>query len=264
MDNWAQVFSGIATVAFLVGSTAGLFCLRSDYAQDQRSGAAGSTARFSLIWRIGTLVGIGALVASTSVRSATASTSGWLPLADVAGRATAIALVASLFGLSQDWRSLVRSGHRSPTWGVWFLVAVVTGIGILSWPENDTSASLLLGCTIMTAGVGLWSIGHNLDVLVAGQKARSWPFLVAFAGLTATIVGVGAVNWWVWGTPAGLAVGNPSTRDAFVAMLAVWLVGAAVLVLRRRADRVSFGLGLAYAAMLVGIALSVQWKLPFN
>jgi hypothetical protein len=268
MDDWAQVFSGMSTAAFLVASMAGLFCVRMDRSQGdgskQERGTVPSTAHFNFVWRIGTAAGIAALIGSIIVRSVTASTSNGFALASVGDRATTIAAVTSLLALSQNWRSLVNSRHSSSAWGVWLIVAMVTGIGVLSWHANDSTAPVLLGCTVISAGVGLWSIGHHLDAQTADENGSLWPFLTAFSGLTATIVVIGAVNWWAWGTPAGMAVGEPSIREAFVVTLAVWLVGATVLVLYRRASRFSFGLSLVYAAALTGIALSVQWKLPFS
>jgi hypothetical protein len=268
MDNWAQVFSGISTMAFLAASIAGLFCSRIDRAQGGSSkleqGTLPSIARINLAWRIGVAAGIAALFGSTVVRGATAPTSSGLAAASAGDRATIIAVVACLLGLGQNWRSLVSSGRLTSAWGMWLIVAVVTGIGVLSWPANENTAPVLVGGVLISAGMGLWSAGYQLDVLTQGESGGLWPFLIAFSGLTATIAIIGAANWWAWGTPAGVSVGEPNSRDAFVATLAVWLVGATVLVLYRQASRFSFVLSLVYSVALTGIALSVQWKLPFS
>lgn len=268
MDNLAQVFSGISTMAFLATSMTGLFRSRIDRAQGASSkseqGTLPSITRINLVWRIGVAVGICTLFGSIVMRGATALTSSGLAAASVGDRATIIAVVTCLLGLGQNWRSLVSSGHCTSAWGIWLIVAVLTGIGILSWPENENTAPVLLGGTLISAGMGLWSAGHQLDILTEGDSGGLRPFLIAFSGLTATIAVIGAANWWAWGTPAAVSVGEPSSRDAFVATLAVWLVGAAVLVLYRQASRFSFVLSLVYAVALTGIALSVQWKLPFS
>jgi hypothetical protein len=268
MDNWAQVFSGISTMAFLAASIAVLFCSRIDRAQGASSTSEQDTLpsiiRISIVWRIAVAAGIAALCGSVVVRGATAPTSSGLATVNVGDRATIIAVVTCLLGLGQNWRSLVSSGHFTSAWAIWLIVAVVAGVGILSWPTNKNTAPLLLSGTLISAGMGLWSVGHQLDIAIEGESGGLWSFLVAFSGLTATIAMIGAANWWAWGTPAGASVGEPNTRDAFVAMLAVWLVGATVLVLYRQAGRFSFVLSLIYAVTLTGIALSVQWKLPFS
>ncbi len=263
MESWGQVFSGIATVALLVGSGAGFAYWRVAKEQTPEAGNL-----LSWVWRAGTLIGVVALLMGVMLRGAGVGTrpssTGWSLLSSVGDRAAVVALVAGLLTAGTRWRRLLRPGQQQTGWVGLLLVAIVAGISAFSWPDEDPSAPFLLLCTLVAAGLGLWAAGQELDALTEDQEAYRWAPTVAFAGLTATVVVVGGVNWRVWGTPGGLAGDGSGSYSGFLGLLAVWLIGVAGLVLQRRAVRFVSALGLLAAALLVGIALNVQWTLPFS
>jgi hypothetical protein len=114
-----------------------------------------------------------------------------------------------------------------------------------------------LFCTLVAAGLLLWSAGRGFDVLLGDGDSNLPAAAVAFAGLTVSVIIVGGANWQVWGSPAG-------TVAASLGLWAVWLVSAARLVLREKSVRLVSVLDFVAAALLVVIALSVQWVLPFS
>jgi hypothetical protein len=122
---------------------------------------------------------------------------------------------------------------------------------------------MLIG-TLVAAGIALWAAGQGLNALLANRKMDRLAAAVAFAGLTMNLVVVGWVNWRVWGTPIGMAVASQNAQSAPLKLTALWLVSAASLVLGRKSVRLTSALDLLLAALLVGLALSVHWALPFS
>jgi hypothetical protein len=244
VETLGQACLGIATVALLIGSGSGFAAVRMG-----REGVYWG-------WRGGALVGVGALLLGIILRGVVAgsgsSSVGWLPLASVANRAALVALMAGLLSVGFDLR-------RPMGWVELVPVAVVAGVSAASRPVETlvTSAPFLLVCTLVAAGLGLWSAGRGLGVLVSDRKDNLRAATVAFAGLTANVLVVVGVTWRVWGTPGG-------TGTASVGLLAAWLASAARLVLHRQSVRLTGVLDLLVAALLVVIALSVQWALPFG
>jgi hypothetical protein len=274
VESWARVFSGIATIAVLVAGGAGLVVSHRDKEQTPENGNLLDWA-----WRVGVLVGVGALFLSVILRGldigSRSSSPGWSVLASVGDRAAVVALVAGILSVGSRWHSLLHRRQQPTGWVGLLLIAIVAAIGAFSWTVDSPStllhsgtlsqsAPFLLLCTLVAAGLALWAAGQELDAAATDEDAYRWALAVAFAGLTVTIVVVGDVNWRVWGTPGGLAVDTSSSQAGFAGLLAVWLISAAGLVLQRRAKRFVSVLGLLAAALMVGIALNVQWTLPFG
>jgi hypothetical protein len=265
METWGQILSATATIALLMGSGAGLAATRVPEERTHRFGRL-----FEWSWRAGALTGAAALLLSALSRSLIQGTdpslSDWPLLASVGNRAVAVALVAALLGAGTRWRNLLRPGQRPTGWAALVLIAIAAGISVISWPLEEPSAPILIACTLLAAGLGLWAAGEALNGLSDDLEGNHWASGIASAGLAAVILVVGAVNWRVWGTPAGVAAdafaGSP--QGAFLGLLAVWMISAAELTLRRRAARLIFALGVLAAALLLGIALSVQWTIPFS
>jgi len=122
----------------------------------------------------------------------------------------------------------------------------------------------LLVCTLVSAGLGLWSSGQGLNVLVKEKTDNQWAAAAAFAGLTVNVVLVGVVNWRVWGVPSGAGVAETSFVSGFLSLSAVWLISAARQVWQHSSVRLTSSLELVTTALLVGIALSIQWVWPFS
>lgn len=260
MEVWGQVCSGIATLALLVGSGSAYATLRLD---QERAHKLKDLLGWG--WRAGALVGVGALLLGLILRGMAAGTrsssSGWLPFSSVADRAALVALVAGLFTVGPGLRSLVRPGQRPRGWAGMVPLAIVAGISALGWPVESSPAPLLLACTLIVAGFGLWAAGQGLDALTKDQEANRWATAVVFVGVTVNVVVVAGVNWRVWGTPGGTAVASPG---GFLSLLAVWLISAAGLILGQNSVRLTRALDLLVAALLLGLALSVRWTLPFS
>jgi hypothetical protein len=146
------------------------------------------------------------------------------------------------------------------------LVAIAAGISVISWPLEKPQAPILVACTLFAAGLGLWAAGEALNNRTKYLERTRLAGGLASAGLAGVILVVGAVNWRVWGTPAGVAteVVGGSPQGAFLALLAVWMISVADLLLLRRAKQLVYLLGVLAAALLCGIALSVQWTIPFS
>ncbi len=206
-------------------------------------------------WRVGALLGVGALLLGLVLRG-WAAESGlsllrWLPLSGVAHRATLVALVAGLLTVGQGSPP---QGRRAAL----VLIAIVTGVGVVGRPATDeTTAPLLSLCVLAAAGFLLWSAGQALDVLVGDREDNVRAAAIAFAGLTTAAVVVGGVNGRVWGTPSG-------TVAASLGLWAVWLMSAARLVWRDKSTRLTAVLDLLTVTLMLVIALSVQWAWPFD
>jgi hypothetical protein len=254
METWARACSGVATAVLLMGSAAGFATL---YLNEERA------RRFArpLAWvrRCGLPVGVGALLLGVGLRVADGS-----PLSNAGDRAAVVALVAGSLWLAPRLCYLLRAGQRAVEWAGLIPLIILTGISAGRWPDGDDSAPVLLIGTLIAAGIALWAAGQGLDALRANRKMDRLAAAVAFAGLTANLVVVGWVNWRVWGTPIGTAVASQNAQSAPLNLTALWLVSAAGLVLGRRSVRLTSALDLLLAALLVGLALSVHWALPFS
>lgn len=240
-----QVCSGIATLALLMGSGAGFVAVR--LGQER--------ARWG--WRGGAMIGVAALLLGLILRGVTTS-AGWWPLSSVAGRAALVALIAGLLSVASELRNPVSQEPRPRGGAELMPLVVVAGVSAVGRAaENLTAAPVLVVCTLVAAGLGLWSAGQGLGVLVGHRKDNRPAAAMAFAGLTASVVVVGGVNWRLWGTPVGAVT-------ASLGLLASWLVSAARPVLHRKSIRLAGALDLLVALLLVGVGLSVQWALPFD
>jgi hypothetical protein len=224
-------------------------------------------------WRGALLVAVVSLLLSAFMRSragfSNPAESDWRLLASVGDRATGVALASALLSVGSRWRNLVTRGQQLHGWSGLILIAIVAGIGGIHWSVEEPSAPLLIVFTLLTASMGLWAAGEALTRFVEGRNvANGWASGVAFAALMATILVVGAVNWRVWGTPAGIGAdaiaieGGP--QGAFLGLLAVGLISTAGLGLRKTAARFVCALAMLATALLIGIALSVQWTMPFS
>ncbi len=252
----AQVCSGVAMAAWLMGSGAGFVDLRPG-----RERARWDWLAVSQVERRGGQVGAGALLLGVILRGAAASADssspGWLPLSRVGDRAALVALMAGLLGLGLGWRPGLRQGRAALIPG-----AILAGISTFGWPARDpgpaAAAALLMSvCTLVAAGLAVWSAGQSLDMLVGDREDNVRAAAAAFTALTLSALVVGGMNWRAWGTPGG-------TSTAAVDLMAVWLVGAARFVLGRKSSRLACALDLTAATLLVTTALSVQWALPFG
>jgi hypothetical protein len=262
VEIWGRVFSGIAMVALLVASGALIATLRGSGEQSQTR-----TSLSDWSWRAGVLIGCVALLASTIARGITVSTrtlSGWLPLTSVGDRAALIALLGCLFYLGSERQNFVHPIQRPSGWAGLIPTAITVGISVLAWPVQNASAPFLLVCTLVSAGLGLWSSGQGLNVLVGERSDNHWAAAVAFAGLTVNVVLIGVVNWRVWGIPSGAGVAEASFVSGFLSLSAVWLISAARQVWKHTSVRLTSGLDVLATALLVGIALSIQWVWPFS
>lgn len=253
MESWAQVCSGIAAVALLLSSGARFVLLRQGVEQRR-------SAERLLVWgwHAGAWVGVGSLLLSVIFRVTLGAT-----LDSVAGRAAAVALVAGLLSVTHRLREPGHSGQPTTGWAGLILIAAVAGISAGRWPSEASSAPLFLTCTLATAGLGLWAAGTRLDALTLGQNVNHWTAGIAFVALAMTLAVVAGINWRVWGTPGGAAVASPDSQDEFLNLFAAWLFGAASLVLGWRWARLADALELLAAALLVRVALTAQWTLPF-
>jgi hypothetical protein len=240
--------------ALLMGSAAGFATL---YLNEERM------RRFArpLAWvrRGGLPVGVGALLLSVLFRVVAGS-----PLSSAGDRAAVVALVAGSLWLAPWLCHLLRAGQRAVGWVGLIPLIILTGISAGRWPARDDSAPVLLIVTLVAAGIALWAAGQGLNALLANRKTDRLAAVVAFAGLTMNLVVVGWVNWRVWGTPMGTAVASQNGQSAPLNLTALWLVSAAGLVLGQRSVRLTSALDLLLAALLVGLALSVHWALPFS
>jgi hypothetical protein len=261
VESWGQVFSGIATAALLVQSGARVAILRGSKEQPQTRRDWADWG-----WRAGAAFGIAALLAGAIMRgiaAATRTSSGWLPLSGVGDRVALVALLSGLLSLASEWQDFIHLTQRPKGWAGWIVIAVVADTGAFSWPVEHASAPLLLVCTLASAGLGLWSAGQGLNVLVKQRTDNWWPAAVVFGGLTTSVVVIGGVNWRVWGSPGGADIAGPSLPGGFLSLAAVWLISAARQVWHS-SPRLASVLDLLAAAFLVGISLSVQWVLPFS
>jgi hypothetical protein len=238
VESWAQGSAGIAAVALLLSSGARFVLLRLG-AEQRRS----SENLLVWSWRACALIGVGGLLLSVVFRGVDGATLG-----SVAGRAAVVALVAGLLSVALGLSEPAHLGQSTTGWAGLILLAAVTGISTGRWSAEESSAPLLLTCTLATAGLGLWAAGRRLDALIAA--------------LALTVVVVAGVNWRVWGTPSGAAVASPGSQDEFLNLLAVWLFSATSLVLGGRWVRLADVLELLAAALLVRTALTVQWTMP--
>jgi hypothetical protein len=252
VESWAQVCAGIAAVALLLSSGARFVLLRLG-AEQRRS----SENLLVWSWRACALIGVGGLLLSVVFRGVDGATLG-----SVAGRAAVVALVAGLLSVALGLSEPAHLGQSTTGWAGLILLAAVTGISTGRWSAEESSAPLLLTCTLATAGLGLWAAGRRLDALILGQDVDRWAAGIAFAALALTVVVVAGVNWRVWGTPSGAAVASPGSQDEFLNLLAVWLFSATSLVLGGRWVRLADVLELLAAALLVRTALTVQWTMP--
>jgi hypothetical protein len=252
VESVGQALSAIAAAVLLLGSVAGFITARLEREQTEQTRPQRTAELAEWGWRGGLSIGVGALLLSVIFRGA----SSWPPLASAGDRAAVVALVGGLLCAGVALWRRARSTGRPLGWAGMVPIAIVAGISAYAWPLEDGSAPWLLACTLVAAGVGLWGAGEALNGLTVDRRADRWPSLVAMAGLTATVVIVGGVNWRVWGTPGA--------HSEFLGLLAVWTMGAAGLVLRARAARFVSALGVVAGAALVGIALSVQWTMPFG
>ena len=260
MELWGQACSAIAAIALLGASLAAVGSLRL-----ARAPAGTPGTLLGRVWRSGAFVAVAALLLSVILRGVAAADRageiGWSPLASVGDRAAVVALLAALLAVASEWPDLVRLRERPGRWAGWLPIAVVAAIGALDWPATSSPAPLLSLFTLGAAGLGLWAVGQALDALTPRERTESWAPVVAFGAVTLNVLVVGAVNWRVWGAP-GPTAGVSS--DGFLVLLAIWLVGAAGLLLRRHAVRLTAGLDLLAVALLLGLALSVRWTLPFS
>jgi len=261
VENWGQIFSGIAMAALLVQSGAQVATLRGS--QDQ-SRTLRHLADWG--WRAGMALGIAALLAGAIVRgtaTATRASSGWLPLSNVGDQVALVALLGGLLYLGSEWQDFIDSTQQPKGLAGWILIAVVAGISAFSWSAENASAPALLVCTLVSAGLGLWSAGQGLNVLAKQKTDNRWPAAAVFVGLTTSVVAIGGVNWRVWGSPGGMDAGGPSLPSGFLSLAAVWLISATRQVWQSH-PRLTSTLDLLAAALLVGITMSVQWVLPFS
>jgi hypothetical protein len=259
METGAQVFSGIATVALLLGGAAGFGSLR---AGRERSGRLGRLALGSAAVGVSLLL-IGILLRGVAAATQTAS-HGWSPLASVGDRATLVSLIAGLLQVGPELRRFLHPGRQPPMGPGLIPLAVVTGVGTFDWPTESTPAPVLLVGTLLAAGLGLWSAGQALDVLAQTKKEEQTSLMAVSVGLTLNLLLVGGVNWRVWGTVSGASAPWPDLPNGFLHLSALWLISAAGLVLRNRSARLARVLTLLAATLLVGTALSVRWILPFS
>jgi hypothetical protein len=261
VENWGRILSGIAMAALLMQSSVQVATLRGS---KERSRTLRPLADWS--WRAGIVLGIAALLAGAILRGtaeATRASSGWLPLSSVGDRIALVALLGGLLYLISEWRDFIHSSQQPKGWAGWILIAIVAGISAVSWSAEDTSAPALLVCTLVSAGLGLWSAGQGLNVLAKIKMDNRWPATAVFVGLAMSIVVIGGVNWRVWGSPGGMGAGGTSLPSGFLDLVAVWLVSAARQVWHG-SPRLTSTLDLLAAALLVGISVSVQWVLPFS
>jgi hypothetical protein len=260
MEIWGRACSAIAAIALLGASLVAVASLRLAEAP-----AARPAARLSRVWRGGAFVAAAALLLSVILRGVAAADRvgeiGWSPLASVGDRAAIVALLAALLTVASGWPDLVRPRERPGRWAGWLPIAIVAAVGALDWPATRSPAPLLSLFTLGAAALGLWAVGQALDALTSHGRAQTWAPVVAFGAVTLNLLVVGAVNWRAWGAP-GPTAGVSS--DSFLVLLAIWLVGAAGLLLRRHALRLTAGLDLLAAVLLLGLALSVHWTLPFS
>lgn len=239
METWAQICVGVAAAALLIGSGAGFAAVR-----------LGSERA----WRGGALVGVSALLLGVVLRGPSVR---WLPLSGAANRATLVALVAGLLSVRDGWRDATPQGRRPMGWAALIPVAVVTGVGIPDQPTTAGAAPFLSFCVLVVAGLMLWSAGRTLDVWVGDREDNVSSAAIAFAGLTIGVVMVGGANWRVWGTPSG-------TVTASLALWAVWLIVAARMILRGKSVWLTGTLDLLATALMVMVALNIQWVWPFG
>ena len=253
-----QVCWGVATAAFLIGSGAGFALGREGGEQAQ-----GRRLLLVWVWYGGAVVGVGALPLGILARGlasgpGSAAARGW-PLASVVDRAALVALMAGLLSLGPVVRDLARREQGALGWAEWIPIAIVSGVSVLGRSAETvrTTAPFLLICTLVAAGLTLWSAGQGLGVLIGVRRNNRRAATVAFVGLTVSVVVVGMTNWRVWGTPVG-------TVAAAVCLPAAWLLGASRLVLSRKSAWLVSLLDLLVAGLLVAIASSVRWTLPFS
>jgi hypothetical protein len=265
METLGQVLSATATFTLLMGSGAGLAATHMPEVRTHTFGRL-----FEWMWRAGALFGVAALLLSALSRSliprTDPSSSGWPLLASVGNRAVAVALLAALLSAGTHWRNLFRPGQPPTGWVGLVLIAVAAGISVISWPLEEPSAPILVACTLLAAGLALWAAGEAFNNRTEDLEGNRLAAGLASAGLAGVILVVGAVNWRIWGTPAGVAADaiGGSPQGAFLGLLAVWMISVADLALIRRAKRFVCVLGMLAAALLCGIALSVQWAIPFS
>lgn len=253
MEIWAQVCSGSATFALLTGSVAQL--------ATKRLGKVGTGSRMKLVargWLGLLLVSVVALLLSVLLRGLNRA-----PLGSVGDRAAVVALAGALARLAHDLRAPSQGGQGQMTWIGLVPLAIMSAISVGRWPAGSSSAPLLLVFTLLPAGLGLWAAGQLLEGLMTGQRPGWWSGGIPFAGLTGSVAVIAVANWRMWGTPSGSVPGAPGSRSWFLGLVAVWLVSAASLVLGRRPVRLFSGLGFLAMTVLVIIALSVRWTLPF-
>jgi hypothetical protein len=159
-------------------------------------------------------------------------------------------------------------------WSQLGLVFLVTG-GLLwmAWPPQRLWLRHSAGEQDADASDGIEAAGDESGLLLTLQPSlRGTPsgiawgrvFMAAFVGLTATVLTIVGINWRVWGTPFGSVQPPRGTASIGLALSAAWLLGVACLALRRRFARGSAILALLNAALLVLIASSVHWHLPFD
>ena len=128
-------------------------------------------------WRAGLFVGIGALLLRVILRSVAAgvqASSDWSPFSSAADRAALIALVAGFLTASADLRNPVRPKPGSDQWAGLLPLAIVAAISVRNWPAKSSPAPLLMGCTLIVAGIGLWATGQGLNALTKNCEANRW------------------------------------------------------------------------------------------
>jgi hypothetical protein len=143
-------------------------------------------------------------------------------------------------------------------WLRFFPAAVMAGLSVFAWGVRPWSAPVLLLSVLFSAGVMAWALGESWST-----HSRQAPS-VGFAVLTVCVVLVAGVNWHFWGTPIGVDVIGQRDGEGMPDLTATWLVLAAGLLLQRRSGRVTRLLESVSTALLVWIALTSHWSVPFE
>jgi len=257
-----QVCAAIATLALLAGGSAGLASRRL------------TDLQIKWLWFGGASLGIGAsllgvlwmgIVAESEASFAIRGVLGGAP-----GRAMLLACIVAVSSLVPILQTCVRERRWKIGGAELFPAAVMAGLSVLLQPSLDEGerwgsvAGLLLSGILVTTGLMLFSAGRILDEWIWQGAQRGRAFVVAFVGLTVTVLALLGTNWRVWGTPFGSVQPPRGTMSVGLALLAAWLVGTTYLVLRHRLARGGGILVLLNAVLLVLITLSAHWHLPFD
>ncbi len=238
MESGAQLCVALAAVVLFIASAMG-------FATARRGGGPD--------WRRWALLGIGTLSLGVVLRRGMSS---------VADRAALAACVAGLLSARDVWRNKSQAvGFDSvaqPAGGAGLIpIAIVAGVGVVARSRIIGAAGpFVLLCVLASAGLALWSLGQALEVLLKARADNWRAAVIAFAGLTVSIVVVVGVNWRVWGTFGG-------TIPAVLVLWAAWLMSATRLLWHRFVLLSSVLDGLV-AVMVTVVALCTQWTWPFG